>query len=134
MRQFRKEKILTSASGVTSILLTYFTMQLLRYWLSIQSDPFNFHDGWKVNVAWILIFTAFLSFYDRMYRIIFQPSPSRQPDPYTLAQAELNAERALTDKTNHLPLNWHLNTKSPDKASLTTDTSTTDTTSTTPPH
>ena len=87
-----------------SWILAALTLSLLHSWLITRTQPLSLDAGWRPFVAWILIFVGLQAFYEKIFRDILRifdpPSPSaQQPDLYILAQAELEAERALKLKT-----------------------------------
>ena len=71
-------------------------MYLLRGWLGLAAQPLDIRAGWKPVAGWVLILGALFAFYDRLFGIFRPRNPSRrQPDPYTQAEAEIDAERKL---------------------------------------
>ena len=81
-----------------SAMLTIFTMLVLRVWLGITAKPFDVDAGWKPLAGWMLIFFAFSACYDRLLGICRpnqRPLERTDPDPYTLAQTEIEVERKL---------------------------------------
>lgn len=68
---------------------------LLRYQLAIPSEPFAIHSGWRAIVGWSVVVFALASNFHAAIHFFRPISQRREPDPYTLAQAEIQAERSL---------------------------------------
>jgi hypothetical protein len=84
------------AIRLASSLLAILSLYLLRAWLEIQATPFDLHTGWKPFAAWLLILLGLSSFYAGLFRTFFLAfTPVGNPDPYTLAVADIAAEQVL---------------------------------------
>lgn len=68
---------------------------LLRYLLAIPSEPFDIHSGWRAIVGWTVVVFALVSLFHAVIHFFRPISQPREPDSYTLAQAEIQAERAV---------------------------------------
>ena len=77
-----------------SLIPAGFMLFLFHEWLKIEVH------GWKPLIAWAILCGVTLYFYDHLFRDIlhvyrfFYPS-QKQVDLYSLAQAEIKAERNL---------------------------------------
>ena len=77
----------------------------LRTLLFIPSGPFDPPFAWGPILGWLIIVFALLSLMDRIVSF-FRRIPDAKPDVYTLAQAEMEAERlhkARGAREPHLP-------------------------------
>ena len=79
-------------------LLSYGGLYVLGGLLRIPSNPFSLHDGWQPFVGWLVLF-ALLSGFLRwslgpLWRSV---KPPRNPDLYTAVEAELAAERTVSE-------------------------------------
>jgi predicted lipid-binding transport protein (Tim44 family) len=79
------------ASGSLAVLVTF----LLRYLLAIPSKPFDMGSGWRVIVGWLIVLAALTSLFEAIIRFFRPISHQHGPDAYTLAQAEIQAERTV---------------------------------------
>lgn len=69
---------------------------LLHGLLDIPSHPLDIHAGWSAFLGWAIVFIALFSLGHAVVRF-FRPITHRpEPDPYTLAQAEVHAARAIS--------------------------------------
>jgi hypothetical protein len=86
-----------NAKGAACSVIAYALARLLRYLLGISSQPtdiINIHSGWRVMTGWGIIIIALLALCHTVIRL-FRPIEHEQgQDPYTLAQAEIQAERS----------------------------------------
>ena len=83
--------IATTVSGGAAVL----TASVLRYLLSIPSQPLDFHSGWRVFIGWLVVYFALFSLCRAVILFFLPITQRREPDAYTLAQAEIQAERGI---------------------------------------
>ena len=80
--------------GIIKALVALGLAEGLRTLLSIPSGPFDPPFAWGPILGWLIIVFALLSLMDRIVSF-FRRIPDTKPDLYTLAQAEMEAERLL---------------------------------------
>ena len=80
--------------GIIKALVALGLAEGLRTLLSIPSGPFAPSFAWGPILGWLIIVFALLSLIDRIVSF-FRRIPDAKPDLYTLAQAEMKAERLL---------------------------------------
>lgn len=91
--------------GIIKCLVALGLAEGLRTLLSIPSGPFDPPSAWGPILGWLIIVFALLSLIDRIVSF-FRRIPDTKPDLYTLAQAEMEAERLSTARGGrepHLP-------------------------------
>jgi len=86
------KQIRSVVNGV-SAAVAFAGVWLVRYLLDIPSLPFDFHSSGHF-VGWFLILIAFSSLCRGTIRIFFPVTDQPKTDAYSLAAAELQAERA----------------------------------------
>jgi len=83
--------IASAVSGGAAVLAA----SLLRYLLNIPSQPLDIHSGWHVFTGWLVVYFALFSLCRAVILFFLPITQRRGPDPYTLAQAEIQAERSI---------------------------------------
>lgn len=92
-------------AGIIKALVALGLAEGLRAMLSIPSGPFDPPFAWGPILGWLIIVFALVSLMDRIVSF-FRRIPDAKPDVYTLAQAEMEAERlhkARGAREPHLP-------------------------------
>jgi len=96
MSRSSKHRISEHVIRACSYFLAVLTLFPIRAWLAVPTAPFDLSSGWKPFAAWTLVFAGFASVYGTILHFFAPAERPSQPDLYTVAQAEIEAERATS--------------------------------------